>query len=70
MTVRGRAVERVLTRHGRVTGVALVDGEELSTDTVVSAVHPQIGFLRHLAPRAPDDFVTAIRRWRRAARSR
>ena len=58
-------VERVLTRDGRVTGVALVDGEELATDTVISAVHPQIGFLRHLdAADLPDDFVAAIRRWR------
>ena len=66
VTVRtGAPVERVLTRAGRVTGVALVDGEELSTGTVVSAVHPQIGFLRHLdAAELPDDFVTAIRRWR------
>jgi phytoene dehydrogenase-like protein len=66
VTVRtGAPVERVLTRTGRVTGVALVDGEELSTDTVISAVHPQIGFLRHLdAAELPDDFVTAIRRWR------
>jgi phytoene dehydrogenase-like protein len=61
----GAPVERVLTRDGRVTGVALVDGEELPTDTVVTAVHPQIGFLRHLdAAELPDDFVTAIRRWR------
>ena len=58
-------VERVLTRSGRVTGVALVDGEELATDVVVSAVHPHIGFLRHLdAAELPDDFVAAIRRWR------
>ncbi len=58
-------VERVLTKGGRVTGVALVDGEELATDTVVTAVHPQIGFLRHLdAADLPDDFVAAIRRWR------
>jgi phytoene dehydrogenase-like protein len=61
----GAPVERVLTRDGRVTGVALVDGEELPTDTVVTAVHPQIGFLRHLdAAELPDDFVAAIRRWR------
>jgi phytoene dehydrogenase-like protein len=66
VTVRtGAPVERVLTSGGRVTGVALVDGEELATDTVISAVHPQIGFLRHLhADELPDDFVTAIRRWR------
>ena len=32
---------------------------------MVTAVHPQIGFLRHLdAGELPDDFVTAIRRWR------
>jgi phytoene dehydrogenase-like protein len=66
VTVRtGAPVERVLTSGGRVAGVALVDGEELRTDTVISAVHPQIGFLRHLdAAELPDDFVTAIRRWR------
>ena len=58
-------VERVLTRGGQVTGVALADGEELDTDVVVSAVHPQIGFLRHLdAGELPDDFVAAMRRWR------
>ena len=51
-------VERVLTRGGQVTGVALADGEELVTDVVVTAVHPQIGFLRHLdAGELPDDFV-------------
>ena len=58
-------VERVLTRGGQVTGVALADGEELATDVVVTAVHPQIGFLRHLdAGELPDAFVAAIRRWR------
>jgi phytoene dehydrogenase-like protein len=58
-------VERVMTSDGRVTGVALVDGDELLTDTVITAVHPQIGFLRHLdAAELPDDFVTALRRWR------
>ena len=60
----GAPVERVLTRTA-VRRASLVDGEELSTDTVISAVHPQIGFLRHLdAAELPDDFVTAIRRWR------
>ena len=58
-------VERVLTATAASTGVALVDGEEMSTDTVVTAVHPQIGFLRHLDPaELPDDFVADIRRWR------
>jgi phytoene dehydrogenase-like protein len=65
-TIRTSApVERVITRNGRVTGVALVDGTEITTDLVVTAVHPEIAFLRHLdAGELPDDFVTAIRRWR------
>jgi phytoene dehydrogenase-like protein len=65
-TVRtGATVERVLTRDGTVRGVALVSGEEITTDLVVTAVHPAIGFLRHLdAAELPDDFVTALRRWR------
>ena len=65
-TVRTAArVERVRTTNGRVVGVALANGDEIDTDVVVTAVHPQIGFLRHLdASELPDDFVTAIRRWR------
>ncbi len=65
-TVRtSAAVERVVTRNGRVTGVALTDGTEIQTDLVVTAVHPQIGFLRHLdAGELPDEFVTSMRRWR------
>lgn len=63
--VTNAPVERVLVRNGRVVGVALVDGREIATDTVITAVHPQIGFLRHLeASELPDDFVEDIRRWR------
>ena len=55
----------MLTKNGKVTEVALVDGREIATSTVVTAVHPQIGFLRHLdASQLPDDFVADIRRWR------
>jgi len=65
-TIRtGARVERVITRNGAVRGVALTTGEEIETDLVVSAVHPEIGFLRHLdASELPDEFVAAIRRWR------
>jgi phytoene dehydrogenase-like protein len=64
--VRTRApVERILTRDGRVQGVVLAGGEELYADTVVTTIHPQITFLRQLDPaELPDDFVTALRRWK------
>ena len=64
--VRLRApVERVLTADGRVRGVVLAGGEELYADTVVTTIHPQLTFLRHLdADELPDEFVTAMRRWK------
>jgi phytoene dehydrogenase-like protein len=55
------AVERVLVREGRVTGVALANGDELRAPLVVTAVHPKIAFLRHLSPdELPDDFVRDV----------
>jgi phytoene dehydrogenase-like protein len=61
----GAAVERILVRDGRVTGVALRDGTELSSGTVVAATHPHITFLRHVGrDHLPADFVTDIERWR------
>jgi phytoene dehydrogenase-like protein len=65
-TVRTNApVERVLTSGGRVRGVALAGGEELSAPLVVTAVHPRIAFLQHLDRRElPEDFVTDIERWK------
>jgi phytoene dehydrogenase-like protein len=64
-TVRtGARVERVLVRGGRVAGVVLEGGEELTADVVVTAVHPQITFLRQIDRRElPDEFVTDIERW-------
>jgi phytoene dehydrogenase-like protein len=65
-TVRTNArVERVLVQGGRAGGVVLEGGEEIHADTVVSAVHPQITFLRHVDERQlPADFVADIRRWK------
>jgi phytoene dehydrogenase-like protein len=65
-TIRvGAEVAKIKVRDGRVTGVALANGDELDADVVVATTHPKITFLRHL-DRAdlPDDFVTAIERWR------
>ena len=56
-------VERVLTRDGEATGVALADGTEIAADVVVSALDPRRTFLELLEPRElPDDLVEDIRR--------
>jgi phytoene dehydrogenase-like protein len=58
-------VERVLTRDGRVTGVALADGSEYEADVVVSALDPRRTFLELVDPRQlPTDLVDNIRRFR------
>ena len=65
-TIRTSAeVAKIKVADGRVTGVALANGDELDADVVVATTHPKITFLRHLV-RAdlPEDFVTAIERWR------
>src|SRR6266568_1783335 len=61
-TVRtGARVERVLTRDGRVRGVALENGEELHAPIVVTGVHPRIAFMQHLdRSELPGDFVADI----------
>jgi phytoene dehydrogenase-like protein len=59
------SVERILTAGGRVRGVALANGTELTAPIVVAATHPQITFLRQLdAADLPADFVDDIRNWR------
>ncbi|MDQ2854594.1 MAG: NAD(P)/FAD-dependent oxidoreductase [Chloroflexota bacterium] len=56
-------VERLLTRDGRATGVALRDGTELHADVVVSALDPRRTFLEMVDPRElPDDLVEDIGR--------
>ncbi len=56
-------VERVLTREGEATGVALADGTEIAADVVVSALDPRRTFLELVDPRElPDDLVEDIRR--------
>ncbi|NND74182.1 MAG: NAD(P)/FAD-dependent oxidoreductase [Ilumatobacter sp.] len=58
-------VERVLTAHGRATGVALADGTELAADVVVSAADPRRTFTEFVDPRElPADLVDSLRRYR------
>jgi phytoene dehydrogenase-like protein len=59
------AVSEVRTSNGRVTGVVLDGGEELTAPLVVTACHPKITFLQQL-DRAdlPDAFVHDIEHWK------
>jgi phytoene dehydrogenase-like protein len=57
-------VQRITTRAGRVTGVVVEGGDELSSELVVTTTHPKIAFLRHLdRHELPADFVRDIERW-------
>jgi phytoene dehydrogenase-like protein len=58
-------VGHVITKNGRATGVALVDGSEYHADVVVSAIDPRRTFLELVDPRElPTDLVDNIRRFR------
>ncbi len=65
-TVRTSArVAKILTRNGRVQGVALDNGDELRAPVVVTSVHPKLSFLQMIERKElPDDFVRAIECWR------
>jgi phytoene dehydrogenase-like protein len=59
------AVERVLVRGGRVTGVALASGEEIAADVVVSGLDPRLTFTRLVDPKElPADLVEGVRRYK------
>jgi phytoene dehydrogenase-like protein len=58
-------VERILSKDGRVTGVALESGEEIDARLVVSGLDPRRTFLGLLdRGDMPPDFVEAIWRFR------
>ncbi|HWB82637.1 MAG TPA: NAD(P)/FAD-dependent oxidoreductase [Bryobacteraceae bacterium] len=59
------AVEKVLVRNGRASGVALSNGDELSASAIASNLDPKVTFLRLLDPRDLESgFVEAIRHYR------
>ncbi len=61
----GAEVARIDVLDGRVRGVTLVGGDSYEADVVVATTHPKITFLQHVERSAlPDDFVTAIERWK------
>lgn len=58
-------VDRVITKQGRATGVALEDGTEFSAKTVVSAVDPRRTFMELVDPRElPAELVEDISRFK------
>ena len=59
------AVERVLVRNGRATGVALASGEEIAASVVVSGLDPRLTFTRLVDPKGlPEDLVDGVRRYK------
>lgn len=58
-------VARILTKHGRVTGVALENGDELDAPVVVATCHPAFTFLKLVERSAlPEAFVRRIETWK------
>jgi len=61
----GAAVERVLVRNGRATGVALANGEEIAANLVLSGLDPRLTFTRLVDPKElPGELVDGIRRYK------
>lgn len=61
----GVGLDRFLVRNGRVTGVALANGEEHSAPVVVSGMDVRRTFLDHAQESdLPEDFVRAVKRYR------
>jgi phytoene dehydrogenase-like protein len=59
------SVARILTKEGRATGVALVNGDELEADLVVSSVDPHLTFEKFIDPaELPADFLGEVARFR------
>ncbi len=59
------AVERVLVRNGRATGVALASGEEIAADLVVSGLDPRLTFTLLVEPQTlPSDLLEGVRRYK------
>jgi phytoene dehydrogenase-like protein len=59
------AVQQVTVHGGRVTGVVLASGEEITAPVVVTTLHPRTAFLDQVGEKQlPEDFVTDIERWK------
>jgi phytoene dehydrogenase-like protein len=58
-------VSKILVKNGRISGVALQSGEELSAKVVSSSVDPHLTFEKFLEPsELPSDFLEGVRRYK------
>ncbi len=64
--IRTRAgISRIKVKHGRATGVALENGDEIDAEVVVSSVDPHRTFLKLIEPGAVDEtFLAQVRRFK------
>ena len=61
----GSTVLKVIVKSGKVSGVALENGDEIQAATVLSAIDPKRTFLQLIDPvDLPDEFVSAIQKYR------
>ncbi len=61
----GSAIEKFLVNGGRVTGVVLENGDEITAPTVVSNMDVRRTFLKHVdSDDLSDDFKKAVRRFK------
>ena len=61
----GQGVERFLVRNGRVTGVALANGDEVHGRRVISNMDVKRTFLKHVDEKdLPGDFVRQVKRFK------
>ncbi|NOT32679.1 MAG: NAD(P)/FAD-dependent oxidoreductase [Candidatus Eisenbacteria bacterium] len=59
------AVDRVIVRGGRATGVALANGDEIAADLVVSGLDPRLTFTKLVeAKDLPSDLTEGVRRYK------
>ena len=58
-------VEKILSKEGRITGVALKSGEEIACNVVSSSVDPNLTFLKFMdAKDLPSEFVDSVKRYK------
>jgi phytoene dehydrogenase-like protein len=58
-------VQKILVKNGRATGVVLDNGDEIQAKIVVSGCEPRLTFLKMVgSEHLPDDFVTAMKRYK------